>query len=192
MTQTMLGYLATAMIFVFCIPVFGWIMNKIILLLYSIVASFLGNQITYILFNKVTFVGVFHHELSHALLATITGAKVKEIVFFHPQGNRLGYVKYQTRGNVVLQSIQNTMTSIAPVFCGALTVSCLYQIIIRADLLTWQLILLAYCVISVLLHMTMSGQDFKVMWKGIPVVYIIILIILITAKYNLFEHILIM
>ncbi|MDO4167970.1 MAG: hypothetical protein Q4D32_11265, partial [Eubacteriales bacterium] len=111
MTHLMLEYLGTAVILTLFIPVFGWIMDKVIFIIYSMIAAFLGSRITYILFNRIAFVGVFHHERSHALLATITGAKVKKIVFFHPQGDRLGYVEYSTRGNIILRSIQNTMTS---------------------------------------------------------------------------------
>ena len=116
MNDIYVNYLLTALILTFVIPVAGFVIEQIVKLLYSVTASFFGNEFTYFIFNRLTFIGVFHHELSHALLATLTGAKVTKIVFFHPDGDRLGYVQYVTRGNVIMAAIQQTMASIAPVF----------------------------------------------------------------------------
>lgn len=186
MDNIFLNYLLTALILTFAIPVAGFVIEQIVKILYSITASFFGNGFTYFLFNRLTFIGVFHHELSHALLATITGAKVKKIVFFHPDGDRLGYVEYATRGNVIFRSVQQTMASIAPVFCGALTSAGIYYYMSVSTLAGWQIVLLWYALISIIIHMTMSGQDFKVMWKGIPVVYLIILAAVYFLGFNFF------
>lgn len=187
MDNIYLNYLITALILTFAIPVAGFVIEQLVKLLYSITASFFGNEFTYFIFNRLTFIGVFHHELSHALFATLTGAKVTKIVFFHPDGDRLGYVEYVTRGNVVMRSIQQTMASIAPVFCGALTSAGIYYYISASGktFVVWQMVLLWYAFVSIILHMTMSGQDFKVMWRGIPVVYLIVFVIVYIFKFNL-------
>ena len=163
MNDIYVNYLLTALILTFVIPVAGFVIEQIVKLLYSVTASFFGNEFTYFIFNRLTFIGVFHHELSHALLATLTGAKVTKIVFFHPDGDRLGYVQYVTRGNVIMAAIQQTMASIAPVFCGALTSAGIYYYMSGTTLVMWQMVLLWYVFISVILHMTMSSQDFKVL-----------------------------
>lgn len=188
MDNIYVNYLLTALILTFAIPVAGFVIEQLVKLLYSVVASFFGNEFTYFIFNRLTFIGVFHHELSHALLATVTGAKVTKIVFFHPDGDRLGYVEYVTRGNIIMRSVQQTMASIAPVFCGALTSAGIYYYLTAygAALVAWQTVLLWYAFISIILHMTMSSQDFKVMWRGIPVVYLIVFVIVYICKFNLF------
>lgn len=185
MDNIYLNYLVTALLLTFAIPVAGFIIEQLVKVLYSITASFVGNEFTYFIFNRLTFIGVFHHELSHALLATLTGAKVTKIVFFHPDGDRLGYVEYITRGNIVMRSLQQTMASIAPVFCGALTSAGIYCYLGTGTFAVWQMVLLWYALISIILHMTMSGQDFKVMWRGIPVVYLLIVMCVYLFKFNL-------
>lgn len=188
MDNIYVNYLLTALILTFAIPVAGFVIEQLVKILYSVTAAFLGGSFTYFIFNRLTFIGVFHHELSHALLATVTGAKVTKIVFFHPDGDRLGYVEYVTRGNIIMRSVQQTMASIAPVFCGALTSAGIYYYltVYGAALVAWQMVLLWYAFISIILHMTMSSQDFKVMWRGIPVVYIIIFVIVYICKFNIF------
>lgn len=178
------GYLITALILSLCIPVFGFIMSGIIKILYGIVASVLGNKIAYFIFNRLTFVGVFHHEISHALLATLTGAKVTKIVFFKPEGDRLGYVQYNARGNIFMRSIQQTFASIVPVACGAISSLALGHFIKTTSLSWWLVVLLSYVLVSIIIHMTMSSQDFKVMWKGYPIVYLILFIVVLIFKYS--------
>ena len=181
-----IGYLITALLVTLSIPIFGFIMEILIKILYGLLAGVLGNKTAYLIFNRLSFIGVFNHELSHALLATLTGAKVKKIVFFKPEGDRLGYVEYSSRGNVFIRSIQNTMASIAPVFCGAISVVCLVHILSTKDIAVWLYIFILYSIISIIMHMTMSSQDFKVMWKGVAVVYIIILVVEIIFKFSFF------
>lgn len=185
MENVYVDYLVTALILTFAIPVAGFVIEQIVKILYSLTVSFLGSKVTYFIFNRLTFIGVFHHELSHALLATVTGAKVTKIVFFHPDGERLGYVEYVTRGNVIMRSIQQTMSSVAPVFCGALTSAGIYYYLSVSQLVVWQTVLLWYALISIVIHMTMSSQDFKVMWRGVLVVYIILLCVVYFGKIRL-------
>lgn len=103
-------------------------------------------------------------------------------------GDRLGYVEYVTRGNIIMRSIQQALASIAPVFCGALTSAGIYYYltVYGAALAVWQTVLLWYVFISIILHMTMSRQDFKGLYRGIPVVYLIVFAIVYICKFTLF------
>lgn len=55
-----------------------------------------------------------------------------------------------------------------------------------AALAVWQTVLLWYVFISIILHMTMSRQDFKGLYRGIPVVYLIVFVIVYICKFTLF------
>ena len=168
-----------ALILTAAIPAFGWVMDCLIRMIYRAMSSLCGEGLTYFLFNRFTFVGVFHHELAHTLLATITGARVTRIVLFHPRGDQLGSVSYVTRGNKILTAIQHTFTAIAPIFCGGITTFLLYTLLRSWSGPVWAYALILYLMISILMHMTMSSQDIRVMWKGIPVVYVIVWILLL-------------
>ena len=125
------------------------------------------------LINYITFVGVMHHELSHALLAFLSGAKVTEIKLFriHHKDGALGYVAYAPRGNFILQSIQKVATSIAPIICGFISCSllCLYVRPVAMENI-WSICLFYYVLVSIILHMSLSKQDIKVMKGGLLVV----------------------
>ena len=61
MNDIYVNYLLTALILTFVIPVAGFVIEQIVKLLYSVTASFFGNEFTYFIFNRLTFIGVFHH-----------------------------------------------------------------------------------------------------------------------------------
>ena len=136
-----INYLLTALILTFAIPGAGVVIEQFVKLLYSVTAAFLGDSFTYFIFNRLTFIGVFHHELSHALLATVTGAKVTKIVFFHPDGDRLGYVEYVTRGNIIMRSIQGIADKAGILRCIDNAIY-YYLTVYGAALAVWQTVLL--------------------------------------------------
>lgn len=171
--------LIIALVITLAIPLVGGIITLIRNILVKISVNFLGQKKTYFLFNRLTFVGVIHHELSHALWATLTGAKVKKIVFFKPRGDMLGYVEFKPRGNFVLQAIQQTITAIAPVFCGLFTIGGLWYLSNTYSLSLLVSILVDYCIFSIFIHMTMSAQDVRVMWRGMPIVYLVVLALVV-------------
>lgn len=132
------------------------------------------------LINYITFPGVMHHELSHALFAFLTGAKVTEIKLFriHHKDGALGYVSYAPRGNFIMQSIQKVLASIAPIICGCITCSLLYFYVqpIAAEN-TLGLCLYYYILVSIILHMSLSKQDITVMKGGLLVVILLMTVI---------------
>ncbi|MCR5691771.1 MAG: hypothetical protein K6G62_06085, partial [Eubacterium sp.] len=84
-----------------------------------------------------------------------------------------------------LQAIQHTLTSTAPVFMGAISSGVLYYVITYLSLAPWQRVLAIYGLVSILMHMTMSDQDFEVMWKGMPVVYLLVFFACFVMEYSL-------
>ena len=70
--------------------------------------------------NYLTFPGVILHELSHALLAFLTGAEITHIRFFSPDGDSLGSVSIRPRGNFLTMSMQRGFSAMAPAFCSLL------------------------------------------------------------------------
>lgn len=140
------------------------------------------------LINYGTIPGVMHHELSHALLAFLTGAKVQEIKLFqfnHSSG-ALGYVSYAPRGNVVFQSIQKVLASIAPILCGFISCSLLWYYVrpMTVDNILAS-VLFYYFFICIILHMSLSKQDITVMKSGLLVVVILLTIIFYVAQIDL-------
>ena len=70
-----------------------------------------------------------------------------------------------------MMSIQKVLSSVAPIVMGFVSCSLLYLYARPAleDSL-WQTVLLYYAFISIILHMSLSKQDIKVMKSGILVV----------------------
>lgn len=140
------------------------------------------------LINYLTFVGVMHHELSHALLAFLSGAKVSEIKLFriHHKDGALGYVSYAPRGNFIMQSIQKVATSIAPIICGMIS-CCLLWLYVRPMAMEsiWGICLFYYILVSIILHMSLSKQDIKVMKGGLLVVVVLMTIVFYFMHFDL-------
>ncbi|KIR02900.1 hypothetical protein P261_01715 [Lachnospiraceae bacterium TWA4] len=154
---------------------------------FSYVRSFAAchNPLGANLINYATFVGVIHHELSHALLVILTGAKLSRVQLFnlnHSDGF-LGSVSYYSRGGVILKSIQKTLISVAPIFMGLITCSLMYTYLYPIATATiWGTLLFYYVWISIILHMSLSHQDIEVMKEGI-----FIFVLLMTVIFYVFH-----
>ena len=130
--------------------------------------------------NILTFIGTIHHELSHALYALITGAKVTSVQVFKPEGNRLGCVEFQPRGNWLTKSLQLTMSGIAPTVQGFISEVLLVLLWVKLQSMGvpfWVYIILGYVMFSIFIHMTMSSADVKAALKGLPIVALLVFII---------------
>lgn len=144
------------------------------------------------LINYVTFIGVVHHELSHALLAFLTGAKVTEIKGFriHHKDGRLGYVTYAPRGNFIMMSIQKVFSSVAPILMGFVSCGLLYVYVLpMAEASIWGICLFYYVFLSIVLHMSLSKQDIQVMKGGIIVVILLFTIVFYMLNWDFVEQI---
>lgn len=144
-----------------------------------IIAGLIGGRAAFIFRNNLTWPGTVHHEFSHALLAFITGAKVRKISLI-PHGQALGQVEYSPRGGRVIQSIQMSLSSIAPILCGMVTETLLVVKVLPLCDTWWKYAILAYFVISIILHMTLSREDLINLRNGIiPTVFVLYCVFLI-------------
>ncbi len=150
-------------------PLIGFIVNFISSMVLRKLLGFISRTGKLYLFvvNRLTFPGVMYHELSHALFAFITGAKVNEIKLYQKKDGHLGYVKYTPQGILPIRSVQMAFTSCAPVLMGIIL-----EMIIMGIFYSFHFVpkmtkvVLAYLFISVLLHMDMSKEDVKSYIKG--------------------------
>lgn len=158
-----------------------WLINIIIRRMYYI----FGSTLTKFIANYLTFIGTVHHELSHAIIAFCTGAKVTKIELFYPSGPTLGKVSFIPRGNRITKSIQLTLSAIAPVILGCVTEYLLIKYAIANSTGIITTVIIYYLILSIFLHMTMSKQDIKNAIKGLPICTLLIFGVLFTMKVNI-------
>lgn len=186
--NTIITAVENTCIMILAIIILGRVIDILNIRILKWMTKSLGTEFTLIFANRLTFIGTIHHELSHAILLLITGAKIVKLDIFKPQGNRLGQVKYINRGNFILKAIQNTTSAIAPVMIGCITEFILYKTLGLTQSIPI-LILIIYTMISILLHMTMSKQDFKMAIKGLPICAILIFLVMYITKFDIFTYI---
>ena len=164
-----------AIVLVAIIPLTGFLVNYVITGILSTIFGLINRSGKLYMFfaNRVTFVGVMWHELSHALFAFITGAKVENIQFYHKEGDRLGCVSYRPRGPWPLRCIQHSLSSCAPVIMGLIALSGIYAASTVFQLPVWAIVIAVYLFISIMVHMDMSPQDLKQYVKGVPFLLVV-------------------
>ena len=149
----------------------GMLISAVSGMIGRLLAMTVGRRAAYVFRNYLTWPGTVHHELSHALLAFVTGAKVTRISLI-PHGRALGQVEYSPRGPGVLRAIQMSLSSIAPILCGLATVTLLTAKVLPLCDTWWKCALLAYFMLSIFLHMTLSREDMINLQNGIlPTVF---------------------
>lgn len=159
-----------------------WIGNVIA----GILARLFGGKVAFFIRNRLTFIGTVHHELAHALFALISGAKVTKVELFHVRGQQLGCVEFYPRGNAFTRAIQMTLSSIAPVVCGGISLCVLSWLWCYRCVLAWHYVLVGYLMISIIFHMNMSTQDIKNAWKGMPLTMLICYVIFFFLNLSFF------
>lgn len=155
-----------------------WVGN----ILTGVIAGFLGKKAAFFIRNRLTFIGTVHHELAHALFAFVSGAKITKIELFHVRGDQLGCVEFYPRGNAFTKAVQMTLSSIAPVVCGGISLCVLSWFWYYRCTLPWHYILVGYLGISIFFHMNMSTQDIKNAWKGMPLTMLICYVIFLLLR----------
>lgn len=149
----------------------------------KLLSIFLGKKLAIFVLNYGTFIGTIHHELSHAIFALLTGAKIISVKLFTINKYKLGSVTYKLRGGIVSKAIQQTITSMAPLITAIPTSYLLYRYVYsNTDNRVVQAIII-YIIVSVVLQSPMSNQDIKVLkeklYINIPVISIFIWIMVI-------------
>lgn len=135
------------------------------------IAGFISSpKLVSITVNCLTFPGVAHHEIAHAVMACASGARVTEIKLFEFGTGHLGHVNYRTRGGPVRSSVQHCLTSMGPVLLGPVTIVLLWWMYYMNNWASagWIRGLLAYLTISIALHMRLSKSDLRNIWHGLP------------------------
>ncbi len=181
------GCFLTALAITLIIPLLGLIIHGTNRMIVGLIRMVFGNNIAFITANYLTFPGVVVHEISHALMAVLTGAKIVEFRPFWPDKEKgeLGHVTITPRGNFLIRSIQSTFSSSAPVIFGLFTTAGLIYVVNTAELPTQINVALYYLVFSIIIHSTMSIQDIKVMLRGIWVIFTAILAICYLFNINI-------
>lgn len=168
-----------ALVLILIIILIGIVISVLEQLVMTLMLKLFGGDISFFIKNRLTFVGVILHEASHALFAILSGAKVMKIVWFTTKNSRvLGSVSLMTRGPKLLQSLQLSLSAIAPTVVGLLSLYGLRVYYITHSLSIVKLIVYIYLVVSIFLHMDMSSEDIKVVLKGLPGCFLILTFIM--------------
>jgi len=148
-------------------------------LLKTVTIAILGPSMVNIIINYLMLPGVIHHELSHAVAALLTGARIKGFSIT-PHGSALGSVEITARGPTILRGLQLSLSAIAPVLFGVLTLYVMYRIYPNVHTVP-QRVLFWYLAVSILLHMTLSGADWKCFYRGVVGTYVVLLVVCLVA-----------
>lgn len=168
----------------------GYVLNVFKMKMLDLTCKLFGKTVGGFLINRFTFVGVIHHELSHALMALIWGAQVTEVNIFKFKGDTLGNVKFIPRGPKFFKDLQMCFAALAPAICGISSLYLLFNFVnMRYSFVWWQWIILIYIELSILLHMTLSTVDIKAALKGMFTTLLIMYIIFFFTKINFVEDV---
>ncbi len=166
------------------IVILGFGVHLITQCLLSILGFFIGSEAAYLFGNYLTYPGVVHHELAHALFAWLLGAHIQRINL-KPQGQTLGSVNFMPRGGRIRQALQMTLSSIAPVMLGLVSLCLIKHFCFDAETAQWVHILAVYLAVSIFFHMDLSGQDIRVALAGLPVCLLILFVVFAFWRINL-------
>ena len=150
-------------------------------LVVRICARSFGNKFSALVDSKITFIGVLHHEISHALVAFILGAKIVNCKLYEVKSKTLGHVDIIPRGGIVLESIQKGM-------CGILSNYALYHFFLSGlDKVEIKSFLAILLMVQISYHMSISKQDLLVALKGLPILWIVavIIIYIVNIRFNI-------
>lgn len=177
---------------IFCIIVYtsvliiGFSIDKFETVLIKILSRKVGFNKAVIICSRCTFPGVVIHELSHALLVIMSGAKVTKMMLFNPFASKtLGYVNFATKGGKIKSKIQMALSSCAPVIIGFFLVYFIFKAAMLPNLTIIMRIIFWYFIISIVLHMSMSKQDIKNYLKGQIALFPITWVLVLFIKYML-------
>jgi hypothetical protein len=175
-TAAVSGILLAALIL--SLVIIGLFLNLIERMEFAFFCYFFGYKASFYIVNYFTIAGTILHELSHALLAFLTGAKVTEISFFDRNKDSLGHITYQAKGPFFLQAIQHSLTACAPVIIGLSSFVLVSYFLLTTIYGIWVQTLLIYLGISIINHSSMSIADLKLYFKGIWAVAIPLFVII--------------
>lgn len=158
-------------------------------LVVSVLALVAGRGMALVIVCYLTFPGVLYHELSHALAALLTGARVTKINL-RPRrsgdGYQLGSVIYVTCGGRIRQALQRFVIGLAPSMTGFAGMAVLVCVVLPLCTLVWQRVLWGYLFACLLLHTGLSRQDLHGMYAGAPIVLLVLLAVFLIVPFDAF------
>ena len=147
-----------------------------------------GNRMAQIFDRKLTFLGVVHHEFSHALMVLLQGAKLDGMRLTQ-KGDTLGAVFFRPRGNALLRGIQYCLVQIGPIIFGTISITVLCNTVVdnvgAEYVKTWAFWVQILVIQQVAYHMQLQKQDVKNMLKGIIPQALIFICLLCMFDFNL-------
>lgn len=162
-----------AVILLSVIPVTGSMVRRFAVWQVDFLSAFTGVRPAEFICNRLLFLGTVVHELSHALFAALSGArvlKVRCLTLF--SRDTLGYVRFATRGGMLHRSFQLAFTGCAPTVTGLCILSGITVLWKHPGISVIIRIFLVYFGISVADHMSMSSQDVKNYIRGCPLLFV--------------------
>lgn len=154
-------------IFTSFVIIIGAAVNKLEQLQLRFLSRIFGIHMAEFICNRLLFLGTVVHELSHALFAFVSGARVTKIRCFTLfSKNTLGYVEFCTVGGPFRRSFQLAFSSCAPTVVGCFILSVIFHIWSLSDLSIPLRIFLVYFGVSVADHMSMSNVDVRNYVRG--------------------------
>lgn len=150
-----------------------------------------GSENTVFFVNRIAFIGVIIHELSHALFVTIFGGKVTKIVGFTLHGgSELGHIEYINRGPLILRALQNMFGGIAPIIVGTILLVILYNILKNRNIKSVAIkIIIYYLMLNIVVNMRLSSVDMINALTGVPILAVILLIIYMFVNIDITKEI---
>ena len=168
------------------VVILGLLLNAFKMKMLDWCCSLFGKKVGEFLVNRFTFLGVIHHELSHAFMALICGAQVTEVSIFKFKGDMLGNVKFIPRGPKLFRDLQICLAALAPAICGIGTLYLMvYFLNFKIGYTGWKIVLIIYTEISILLHMTLSSVDIKAALKGMVTTLLVTFCIFFFTRFDL-------
>lgn len=171
------------------IIIIGLLIDLLQQLIGQLIANGFGANFTNVFMNRITFIGVVHHELAHALFALLTGAKIVKVNLFKPdeKTDSLGSVTYAPRGPLILRAIQLSLASIAPVICGFISCFLIYKYLLFGAV--WKLFVFGFILLCIVIHMNLSTQDIKTALKGLPICMIVMFSIFYVTQFDFIGYV---
>ena len=101
-------------------------------------------------------------QLSHLLLAFLTGAKIESVVLFRvkPKNGNIGEVTFKPRGSKWMQALQVVLSSVAPMLLGLWSLWVLVSVLMPKSTGLY-LGVYGYLAFSIFMNMALSKQDIK-------------------------------
>lgn len=172
------------LIFTTFVLLVGYMVNRIEIFQMQVMMKFMPRKAALFFCNYLTGLGTIIHESSHALMAWSTGAKITELRLFEiSKSGRLGHVGFRPVGSKLKQAWQMAMTACAPTLNGLLWCYILVRVLMLYQLPVEWTVFLVYLLISIFDHMSMSEQDIRSYFKGLFVVFPVMMFVMFVFVY---------